>query len=45
MNRDGTFTSVVSEFDRPTSFEVIGKTAFVVTLTGKVVRIDNVRSH
>ena len=32
--------------DRPTSLEFIGKTAFVITLTGKVIRIDDVgRSH
>lgn len=38
--KDGSFTSVVEGLDRPTSLEFIGKTAFVVTLTGKVIRID-----
>jgi hypothetical protein len=38
---DGTFATIVSKLDRPTSLEFIGKTAFVVTLTGKVIRIDN----
>jgi hypothetical protein len=45
VNDDGTFTTVVGPLDQPTSLEFIGKTAFVVTLTGKLLRIDNVRSH
>ena len=28
-----------------TSLEFIGNTAFVVTLTGKVLRIDNISGH
>ena len=39
-NSDGQFTSVVSELDRPTTFEIIGDTVFVVTITGKVLRIS-----
>jgi hypothetical protein len=35
---------VVEGLDRPTSLEFIGNTAFVITLTGKVIRIDNVSS-
>jgi hypothetical protein len=38
---DGSFSSVVDGLDRPTSLEFIRDTAFVVTLTGKVLRIDN----
>jgi hypothetical protein len=45
VNRDGSFSTVVGGLDRPTSLEFIGKTAFVVTLTGKVLRIDNVSGH
>ena len=46
VRRDGSFASVFEPIDRPTSLEFIGKTAFVITLTGKVIRIDNVgRSH
>jgi hypothetical protein len=46
VERGGTFASVVEGLDRPTSLEFIGNTAFVVTLTGKVIRIDDVgRSH
>jgi hypothetical protein len=41
VNRDGTFT-FVADLDRPTSLDFIGNTAFVTTLTGKVIRIDNV---
>jgi hypothetical protein len=39
-NRHGQFRSVVSGLDRPTTFEFIGETAFVVTITGKVLRIS-----
>ena len=39
-NRHGQFRSIVSGLDRPTTFELIGKTAFVVTITGKVLRIS-----
>jgi hypothetical protein len=36
----GGFRSVVSGLDRPTTFELIGKSAYVVTITGKVLRIS-----
>ncbi len=39
-NNHGTFKSVVSGLDRPTTFEIIGGTVFVVTITGKVLRIS-----
>jgi hypothetical protein len=42
VKRDGSFASVVDGLDRPTSVDFIGNTAFVITLTGKVIRIDNV---
>jgi hypothetical protein len=41
VRRDGSFAPVVERLDRPTSVDFVGKTAFVVTLTGKVIRIDN----
>jgi hypothetical protein len=44
VNDDGTFTAIVNNIDRPTSLEFIGNTAFVVTLTGDIWRIDNVSS-
>jgi hypothetical protein len=45
VTKDGGFRTVVGGLDRPTSLEFIGKSAFVVTLTGKVLRIDNVGRH
>jgi len=42
VRNDGSFASVVEGLDRPTSLDFIGNTAFVITLTGKVIRIDNV---
>ena len=41
-DRRGQFRSVVSGLDRPTTFEIIGDTAFVVTITGKVLRISGI---
>lgn len=38
-DRNGQFRSVVDELDRPTTFEIIKDTAYVVTITGKVLRI------
>ena len=38
----GRMSPVVTGLDRPTSVEFIGRTAFVVTYTGKVLRIDGV---
>ena len=37
----GTLTTVVDGLDRPISMEIIGNTAYVVTLTGEVCQIDN----
>ena len=37
---DGGFATVVDGLDRPTSVEFVGRTAFVVTLTGKVMKIE-----
>jgi hypothetical protein len=42
VTRNGGLASVVEGLDRPTSVDFIGRTAFVITLTGKVLRIDNV---
>ncbi len=42
VNADGTFTTVVDGLDRPTSVEFIGNTAYVVGLSGEIVKIDNV---
>jgi sugar lactone lactonase YvrE len=42
INRDGTFTVLTEGLDRPTSLEVIGNTAYVVTFGGEIWKIDNV---
>jgi hypothetical protein len=39
-NDDGTFTVVFAGLNQPTSLELIGQRAYVVTLTGEVWRID-----
>lgn len=38
-NGHGTFRTVVSGLDRPTTFELIGGQALVVTITGKVLKV------
>lgn len=43
-NDDGTFTIVFPGLNQPTSLELIGQRAYVVTLTGEVWRID-LREH
>ena len=43
VNGDGTFTVITGGLDRPTSLEFIGNTAYVVTLTGEIWKIDGVR--
>jgi len=42
VNENGTFTPVYSGLDRPTSVEIVGTTAYVVTLGGQVWVIDNI---
>jgi len=39
-NQDGTFTVITSGLDRPTSMQFIGNTAYVVTYTGQIWKID-----
>jgi hypothetical protein len=41
VNGSGGFDVVTEGLDRPTSLEVVGSTAYVVTLGGKVLRIDH----
>lgn len=40
-NPDGTFTILLDGLNQPTSLEFIGNTAYVVTITGEVWRIDD----
>jgi sugar lactone lactonase YvrE len=42
VNRDGTFTVVIDGLNQPTSLEFIGNTAYVVTLTGEIWKIDGI---
>jgi sugar lactone lactonase YvrE len=42
-NRDGTFTVVIDGLNQPTSLELIGKTAYVITLGGEIWKINGVR--
>ena len=41
-NGAGGFTTIAGELDQPSSLEIIGNTAYVVTLGGEVWTIDNV---
>jgi sugar lactone lactonase YvrE len=42
VNDDGTVTTVIGGLDRPTSMEIIGNTAYVITLGGEVWTVDNI---
>ena len=42
VDGQGGFTAVVEGLNQPTSLELIGRTAYVVTLGGEIWRIDNV---
>jgi hypothetical protein len=41
-NRDGTFTVVADRLNQPTSLEFIGKTGYVITLGGEILKIKGV---
>jgi len=41
-NRDGTFIVLVDRLNQPTSLEFIGKTAYVVTLSGEIWKIQGI---
>ena len=41
LTRHGRLTPIAQGLDRPTSLEFIGDTAYVITLTGKVLKIHN----
>ena len=44
VNADGTFSSIINGLNLPTSLELIGNTAYVITLTGEIWKIDGVAS-
>jgi hypothetical protein len=41
-NWDGTFTTIADELDQPSSLEIIGNTAYVVTLGGGIWKIEDI---
>jgi hypothetical protein len=45
VNDDGTFRVVVEHLNQPTSLEIIGDTAYVVTLGGEIWRIDGLTAE
>lgn len=42
VNWDGTFSVIIEGLNQPTSMEIMGSTAYVVTLGGEVWKIDNI---
>jgi hypothetical protein len=42
VNGDGSFTVIVDGLDLPTSLEFIGNTAYIVTLTGEIWKVEGV---
>jgi hypothetical protein len=42
VNWDGTFTVIVDGLNLPASLQFIGHTAYIVTLTGEILKIDDV---
>jgi hypothetical protein len=42
VNADGTFSAIADGLDQPTSLEIIGNTAYIVTLGGEIWTIDNI---
>jgi hypothetical protein len=42
VNRDGTLTTITDHLNLPTSLEFLGTTAYVVTLTGEIWKIEGV---
>lgn len=44
INGDGTFSVIMEGLDRPTSMEIVKNTAYIVTLTGNVLTVNNLSS-
>lgn len=42
VNADGTFAILADALDRPTSLQLIGNTAYIVTLTGEIWTVEHV---
>ena len=43
-HRRGQFQTLVSELDRPTTFELVGQSALVIMITGKVLPVTGLRT-
>jgi hypothetical protein len=41
-NANGTMTTIADQLDQPTSLEIIGTTAYVITLNGEIWKITNI---
>jgi hypothetical protein len=41
-NANGTFTTVADDLDQPSSLEIVGTTAYVVTLGGQIWSIEDI---
>ena len=44
VNEEGGFDLVADGLDRPTSMEIVQNTAYIITLTGNVLKIENIAS-
>ena len=42
VKADGTFSIIAGKLNIPTSFEIIGNTAYIVTLGGEIWTVDNI---
>jgi hypothetical protein len=42
VNANGTFSTVIGGLNLPTSLEIVGDTAYVVTLTGDIWKVDGI---
>jgi len=42
VNANGGFTVIADSLDRPTSLEIIGNTAYIITLAGEIWTVDNI---
>jgi hypothetical protein len=42
VKADGMFSVIANELDRPTSLEIIGNTAYIITLAGEIWTVDNI---
>jgi hypothetical protein len=41
-NANGTFSTIAAQLDRPTSLEIVDNTAYVVTLGGEILRVEDI---